>query len=906
MAEAKLQNLLAWTSLHRKAGEKYLLFFRFNLLITPGLSSSILLLRTKTFTAMRLIDAKTIELVEFIEEAAPKYAILSHRWEEDEVALREVEYLSRRQWAEMTSQTIRAKKGYVKLQRASALALEHGCQYIWVDTCCIDKTSSAELSEAINSMYRWYKNAVVCIAFLSDAIAFGSIWKHFHIQCRESLWFTRGWTLQELVAPVEVLFYGREWKYLGSRKNDKEVRDSLHQITGIDIRVLDGSMHVSEVSVAERMKWASSRRTSRAEDMAYSLLGIFDVNMPLLYGEGGSKAFIRLQEEILRTSNDQTIFIWRVPDIRAGQETSMHGLLAEHPRYFSGSAKYRPLPPVVSEMSTAWSTTNQGMRLSLLLQPLDGVGGDRYLAILECSRRQAGDSHWSPAVVVHRLYGDQFARTQIHMIDTVPTPLFEQQSETATYETVFIKQRPVVPVPDFMISFDNLKRGNTSNPLTWPVEVYPPKSWDNENGVLSSKLHEHQTPVGLIRFASVSLHRCLDLIVGLERTSRGAWKPWWSQRLASQHVSANRSFHEFVNLDRRSRFEQSPSLSDWQPETKFPVQFKIEEQKVHGRPSFLIKALTTLELPGETVDPPLPFLIYRVPKSTDEKQGSPPERSSTLSGQLQNLLGDVMVRASFNRRYPTTWLESSRWIRTSIEMVVCLRRGIEETPICGHTEKGTRFLRWCKEGNLSGVLSLLEEDPLSKDLASIDDRQILAIHWAAAGGHTTIIEQLLHAGVPVGSQTSEGWTPMHFAALFGRFKTLNWLMRYEMGDFTQSVDRSLLLGARHNALKESPLHFAMSQVWATEDDDELAALVELTDCLHGSHLVTQKNSFGETPMHRLAGCGISAPARKKGSENSSLPWMLPWMITQPVSRSMWIEQGGRRCGTPPSAAELKR
>lgn len=124
------------------------------------------------------------------------------------------------------------------------------------------------------------------------------------------------------------------------------------------------------------------------------------------------------------------------------------------------------------------------MRLSLLLQPvLDGVGEDRYLAILECSRRQAGDSHWSPAVHLRHLYGDQFARTQVHMIDTVPTPLFEQQSETGTYETVFIKQRPVVPVPDFMISFDNLWQGGTSIPLTWPAEVYPPKSWDSESGV---------------------------------------------------------------------------------------------------------------------------------------------------------------------------------------------------------------------------------------------------------------------------------------------------------------------------------------------------------------------------------------------------------------------------------------
>lgn len=381
----------------------------------------------------------------------------------------------------------------MKLKRFAELALQHGYDYVWVDTCCIDKTSSAELSEAINSMHRWYQNATVCFVYLSDvkhgshdAQVQGGI---FYYLCSKSKWFTRGWTLQELVSPAEVRFYDGNWKYLGSKENDEDVRTSLTQITGINIRVLDGSMQISEASVAERMQWAANRRTSRAEDMAYSLLGIFDVNMPLLYGEGGVKAFIRLQEEILRSSNDHTIFAWSLPDAESGTSESLHGLLATHPRYFSGVTSFRPLPPVISKNSTAWSTTNQGMRLSILLQPKNEPGGEsdgEYLAILECSRRMSNDTHWSPAVHVRRLYGDQFARTQAHIISTVPTPLFGQQTEIMTYETVFFKQKPVCPVPDFMISFDNLKGRDNPNVQTWVAEIYPPKLWDSGTGILLS------------------------------------------------------------------------------------------------------------------------------------------------------------------------------------------------------------------------------------------------------------------------------------------------------------------------------------------------------------------------------------------------------------------------------------
>jgi hypothetical protein len=153
-----------------------------------------------------------------------------------------------------------------------------------VVTCCIDKSSSSELSEAINSMYRWYKNAKFCYAYLSNARTSDTL------EFSRSRWFSRSWTLQELIAPLNVKFYGFKWLYLGSKARHIAL---LSQITDIDALILAGN-NPAICSISQRMSWASKRETTQAEDIAYCMMVLFDVNMPLLYGEG-SKAFIRLQ-----------------------------------------------------------------------------------------------------------------------------------------------------------------------------------------------------------------------------------------------------------------------------------------------------------------------------------------------------------------------------------------------------------------------------------------------------------------------------------------------------------------------------------------------------------------------------------------------------------------------------------
>jgi hypothetical protein len=194
------------------------------------------------------------------------------------------------------------KSGYKKVGFCAQQAADDGLQYFWVDSCCIDKSSSAELQEAINSMFHWYQNAAKCYVYLSDVLirkrkasdlSSEYTWESAF---RSSRWFTRGWTLQELLAPGSdsVEFFSCEGDRLGDKRT---LERQIHEITAIPITALRGTP-LSQFDVDDRLLWTESRQTTREEDKAYSLFGIFDVYLPLIYGEGRESAFKRLREEI--------------------------------------------------------------------------------------------------------------------------------------------------------------------------------------------------------------------------------------------------------------------------------------------------------------------------------------------------------------------------------------------------------------------------------------------------------------------------------------------------------------------------------------------------------------------------------------------------------------------------------
>lgn len=343
---------------------------------------------------MRLLHIDTYELEEFYDDTTPTYAILSHRWEGGEVSFQDMQRDDRTTlpgWAKIQGFCEQVRLNSDKLQR---FAEDMPIEYVWIDSCCIDKTSSAELSEAINSMFEWYKAAEVCYAYLSD-VAF-----HQYNGVDEKLrneqqflaskWFTRGWTLQELLAPCRIHFYDRNWIQL--------FPDSalLRKASGIkDLKTWQSA------SVACKLSWAANRQCTRIEDTAYSLMGLFGVHMPTLYGEG-KNAFYRLQLEIIRESDDESIFAWTNATDLTG------GLLASTVSAFQNSGEIEVMlssSMQVGILSGAkerppYTMTNKGLRLegfppilkvndpdSCCLQP---THGDTALCPIFCTDKGHG------------------------------------------------------------------------------------------------------------------------------------------------------------------------------------------------------------------------------------------------------------------------------------------------------------------------------------------------------------------------------------------------------------------------------------------------------------------------------------------------------------------------------------
>uniref|UniRef100_A0A8H7K7J1 Heterokaryon incompatibility domain-containing protein n=1 Tax=Bionectria ochroleuca TaxID=29856 RepID=A0A8H7K7J1_BIOOC len=354
---------------------------------------------------MRLLNVSTLEFESFPDpKTRPEYTILSHTWEDEEVTFQEFQRPTR---------TIQSKAGYTKIKLACEQAIKHGLQYAWVDTCCIDKSSSTELSEAINSMFRWYEKSRICFAFLID-VQPGVDAYDPDSAFATSRWFTRGWTLQELVAPKRVDFFSMDWGYIGSRD---ELAAPIQRITSInEFYLVDHHQWPSRqnllctASVAERMSWAARRTTTREEDAAYCMFGMFDISMPLVPGEG-ARAFQRIQEEILKHSFDPSLLAWDLDsmsapvDFEVKDSHSTHRSMLrmfvglQHPWYantlqiWDGCQRQSLLAPSLQSFRNSgdiesariardWRTTNEGV--CILLPKSD----DRYpYIVLPCHKK---------------------------------------------------------------------------------------------------------------------------------------------------------------------------------------------------------------------------------------------------------------------------------------------------------------------------------------------------------------------------------------------------------------------------------------------------------------------------------------------------------------------------------------
>lgn len=384
---------------------------------------------------------------------------------------------------------LRKKKGYAKIVQSCRQTIRDGYDFTWVDTCCIDKSSSSELSEAINSMYQWYKNSAVCYVYLADV----HVWprhdspvsaSEFMDQLKASNWFTRGWTLQELIAPLNLRFFSSDWNVLGTKAL---LRPILREITGIDEYTLF-SGDIRRVSIAKRMSWASKRVTTRKEDMAYCLIGIFGVNMPLLYGEG-EKAFTRLQEEIMEESDDQSLFAWEDScqsddDLIAhGPDGPLRGPLARSPAEFANSGHIVPFRDW--QCSLPYTMTNNGLRIELLMHTVRGDHTGLCLGVLRC--HYEGDFRGPlgiflrPLRLSHRnqyndgLEGDQYARDHKNRKPIIVDPGTYYR---AMPKTIFLRKNILLPTTqEFNRQYSFLIRLLPQNSGFRLLYVYPLERW---------------------------------------------------------------------------------------------------------------------------------------------------------------------------------------------------------------------------------------------------------------------------------------------------------------------------------------------------------------------------------------------------------------------------------------------
>lgn len=375
----------------------------------------------------------------------PPYAILSHTWESGEITyahLRDIPDLLDRDTA--AQHTNDGELQISKVRNACLKAKDEKLDYIWVDTCCINKDSDSELSEAINSMYRWYQKAEICLVYMWDVPD--------DVDCMrpksgftDSKWFTRGWTLQELIAPAYGKFFSGNWKHIGTKSidlNDNRFCRKISKITGVEMRVLLDSTTLEDVSAARKMSWAAKRQTTRLEDRAYSLLGLFGVNMPMIYGEG-LKSFQRLQEEIIKSSTDETLFLWKAD---TGDTRTASGLLAQSPDDFRDSDEF--IDGILVRSDPFWMT-NRGLclRVELTRREYDEeMEGYFYVAILNGTRNAppAGRPNVGTGLYLRRLeepYGNVFERIRLHAdLDTVNgvDPIWNKGDLT---QVIFVRQR---------------------------------------------------------------------------------------------------------------------------------------------------------------------------------------------------------------------------------------------------------------------------------------------------------------------------------------------------------------------------------------------------------------------------------------------------------------------------------
>lgn len=264
---------------------------------------------------MLLLHTASLELCEFGSDAPP-YGTFSARWEDDTLGHEDLP----------SPQTAHQRPAFQALQRACSECQNHGLQWLWNDAVCINRRSIDALSKTLNSLAEIYRKSRLCIVYLHDL--FDTEASHFDVErgLSSCSWIKHVWMLPQLIFSTVLQFYDAQWMHIGSKR---QLSAELSRITAIEEGVLDGSESLEDYPNCVKMSWAAGLSAEAIEDVAYSLLAVFNVNMTIRYGEG-MESFLRLQEEILKNTDDYSLLAWQpIPN------QSYRGLLAHSPLEYS-------------------------------------------------------------------------------------------------------------------------------------------------------------------------------------------------------------------------------------------------------------------------------------------------------------------------------------------------------------------------------------------------------------------------------------------------------------------------------------------------------------------------------------------------------------------------------------------
>jgi hypothetical protein len=573
---------------------------------------------------MRLINVEKKKLEEFIGGNIPPYAILSHTWgaNEDEILYEDIEQ----------GNINKSGPQLFKFEECCKQTLRDDLKYAWIDTCCIPRSDFTELGEAINSMFRWYKNAAVCYAYLADVPA-GVDCSDPNSKFFTSRWFTRGWTLQELLAPKEVRFYDAAWNFLGT-KADMSI--AIETITGIPRPVLQGWASLDTQSVAQRMSWASKRVTKRPEDIAYCLLGLFSVYLNMIYGEGAEEAFSRLQQKIMTEVRDDSILAWglnvREPAPNGLNPVLSAGALARSPSDFANCRRIRSRQRYIGPMH---SPEISGGCLSVKLQLHKEKNGDLY-GVLNCGPDDTDDD--VVVIPLHAVLSEssEYIRPKYHRVH-----IRNKKSLESSPKLIYIQKDQASG------------NGQLANRRHWfyveesietnleLIDVQPRSRWQKNHGMIvtANEPGSDVTERSLTRFRA-KVSGCSDVVAILEFTLSKA------QPSARCHVMTCSTDTDLNDLGSKLQYMRRQAFGKQSASNgRFNVKATVAEMSVAGQRMFVLRLATAETLSEPTVDATMELSqvnivlelidILQLEQTTGQKDAALHEKQSELTAELR-------------------------------------------------------------------------------------------------------------------------------------------------------------------------------------------------------------------------------------------------------------------------------